>query len=318
MNNSKAVIISGATSMIGIACIQECLAQGMTVVALVRRGTNRIDRLPKHLNLEIIECDSDEYERVQLTPRNYVLFFHFAWRGTSRAERNDPELQIENVTQAIQAVRLAARMGCCRFVGAGSQAEYGLAHEPLRPDSRRDPVIAYGVAKDAAHQMCRIECLRANIEFCWARIFSVYGPYDSGGTLINTLIDHLERGEKPALSSCEQVWDYLYSADCGKAMLLIGQRGKNGAVYCVGSGQGHPLRYYVEIIARIYGVDIRSSIGRLTTRTQQTQFLQADIQTLHEDTGFVPQTDFECGIRKVIEWKRGKKNENDFRADSDL
>lgn len=304
--------------MIGAACVQECLAQGIPVVALVRRGTNRINRLPKHPDLEIVECNSDEYDHIQLPTKRYSIFFHFAWRGTSREERNDTLLQIKNVTQAIQAVKLAARVGCRRYVGAGSQAEYGLAHEPLGPDSRRNPVTAYGAAKDAAQQMCHVECLYDNIEFCWARIFSVYGPHDNGGTLIDTLIDCLERGERPKLSSCEQTWDYLYSVDCAKAMLLIGQKGKNGAAYCVGSGQGYPLRDYVEIIAKIYGVDIQSSFGLLKASTKQTQFLQADIRTLHEDTGFTPQTDFERGIRNVIEWKRGRKNENDFCADTNL
>ena len=78
------------------------------------------------------------------------------------------------------------------------------------------------------------------------------------------------------------------------------------------------MRDYVEIIAKIYGVDIQSSFGLLKASTKQTQFLQADIRTLHEDTGFTPQTDFERGIRNVIEWKRGRKNENDFCADTNL
>lgn len=230
-----------------------------------------------------------------------------AWRGTSRKDRNDPELQTKNVVQAICAVRLAARAGCRRFIGAGSQAEYGLANAPLGPDSRREPILAYGVAKDTAQKMCRIECTRFGIEFCWARIFSVYGPYNNEGTLVATLIDCLESGEQLELSSCEQIWDYLYSEDCGKAIYLIGQKGKNGAVYCVGSGQGHPLRYYVNIIADFYGADVQSSFGKLPASMQQTSFLQADIRTLQEDTGFSPKTSFEQGVQRVIAWKREQR-----------
>lgn len=37
------------------------------------------------------------------------------------------------------------------------------------------------------------------------------------------LLDYLE---KLALSSCEQIWDYLYSEDCGKAVYLLPKREK--------------------------------------------------------------------------------------------
>lgn len=48
-----------------------------------------------------------------------------------------------------------------------------------------------------------------------------------------------------------QRWDYLYSKDAGRAYYLIGEKGRNGAVYCVGSGQARPLKEYIEEMARL-------------------------------------------------------------------
>ena len=292
--------------MLGVACIEECLAAGIEVVALVRPGTKRLSRLPQDKRLAVVECKMDEYASVLLPNDKYDVLFHFAWSSTSHEDRVIPEKQICNITNSIEAVKLAARYRCQRFIGIGSQAEYGPANVPLGPNSPLRPVIAYGVAKNAAQMMCRIECERQGISFLWARVFSVYGPLDNKGTLVEALIDHLEKGETMPLSRCEQIWDYLYSSDCGRAILLIAKYGKDGAVYCVGSGIGRPLREYVNIIADQYGVDMTPCMGLIPYSPTQSMLLQADINTLHDDTGFVPKTEFVMGIKKIIDYKRGQ------------
>lgn len=304
MSALQSVIITGATSMVGAECAAACLKMGINVTALVRPYSSRLERLPQDPRLAIVECEMEQYENVHLPEKKYDVCYHFAWGATSHKARLLPDEQTKNVSYAISAVKMAARYGCRRFVGAGSQAEYGLAQGPLSPTSPCEPITAYGIAKDAARRMCQIECANSGLEFCWGRIFSVYGPYDNPDTLISSLLEHLETGQQMDLSKCEQIWDYLYSEDCGRAMALIGKLGKPGAIYCIGSGKGYPLKQYVEMIGNIYGTDLSLWMGRLPGELSQTQFLQADTRTLQSDTGFCPEIDFEQGIRKTIESKR--------------
>lgn len=49
------------------------------------------------------------------------------------------------------------------------------------------------------------------------------------------LLDYLE---KLALSSCEQIWDYLYSEDCGKAVYLLPKREKTEQCIAWGADKG--------------------------------------------------------------------------------
>lgn len=304
MSSSQSVIVTGATSMVGINCVVACLKMGMNVTALVRPSSSRIYRLPKDPRLVVVECEMEQYGDVQLPGKKYDVCYHFAWGATSHKARLLPAEQTKNVFYAISAVKMAAQHGCRRFVGAGSQAEYGLAHGPLGPASPCEPVSAYGVAKEAARRLCKIECDRNGLEFCWGRIFSVYGPYDNSETLISSLLEKLEKGQQMDLSGCEQIWDYLYSEDCGRAMAMIGTLGKPGAIYCVGSGKGYPLKRYVETIGTIYGTDLSHWMGRLSLGESQMQYLQADISTLQSDTGFFPEIDFEQGIRRTIRFMR--------------
>ena len=41
------VVVTGATSMIGVALIKECIKNSDQVLAIVRKGTKRLNRLPK-------------------------------------------------------------------------------------------------------------------------------------------------------------------------------------------------------------------------------------------------------------------------------
>ena len=293
-------VVSGATSMIGVACVESCLREGMEVLALVRPGSDKLNRLPDDARLRIAPCRLDALDGFSAGEQAFDLFFHLAWEGTSRRERVDPVCQQKNIQYALDAVRLAHRLGCKKFIGVGSQAEYGPSNDWLRPDSPVRPVMAYGAAKYAASVLCGIECQRLGMQFCWARIFSVYGPNDGEQTLIGALIRALLERRKMPLTACEQKWDYLYAADCGRALRLIGERGKDRSVYCVGSGKVRPLGEYVRTLRDAIDPTLPLGIGEAPYAEDQVMFLGADIRALTEDTGFVPQITFEEGIRRTI------------------
>ncbi len=296
----KRAIVSGATGMIGAACIESCLQAGYEVLALVRPESNKRNRLPEDGRLMIAPCRLDELDAFSNEAQRGDVFLHFAWEATARKDRADPLMQEKNIRYALDAVHLAHRLGCGKFIGAGSQAEYGPSDGWLNPDSPIHPVTAYGAAKYAAFARCKDECGRLGMEFCWARIFSVYGPYDSEDTLIGALIRTLLKRETISLTACEQQWDYLYAEDCGRALRLIAERGRDKAVYCIGSGNVRPLREYVQILRDSIDPELPLGFGRMPYAENQVMFLGADIQTLTADTGFLPRIPFETGIRRTI------------------
>ena len=122
----KNVIISGATGAIGTALTALCLSKGMKVLILTRPDSKRNERIPDDPLVTVIKCDFSNLDKLKNTTGiEWDCFFHFAWAGTSGPGRNDMTLQTENIRTALSAVSLAKRFGCKKFVGAGSQAEYG-------------------------------------------------------------------------------------------------------------------------------------------------------------------------------------------------
>lgn len=308
----KRVIVTGATGVIGIALVNYLLEKNIDVVAIVNPESRRVNRLPtndkllivrhsthklKTLTREVVETGSSEMKE-----SSFDAFFHLAWRGTIGPDRDNIDLQLSNVQDTLEAVRFASRCGCKTFIGAGSQAEYGQVSEKISSNTPVNPNMGYGVAKLCAGHMSRILCQQLEMRHIWVRILSIYGPYDSESTMIISSIRKMLQGECPRFSKGEQMWDYLYSEDAARAIYLVAEKGKNGAVYPIGSGETREISQYIEIMRKSVGDYAKIEIGALPYRENQTMYLCADIKALTKDTGFLPTITFEDGIHRTIEW----------------
>lgn len=301
-------VVTGPTGAVGLALCTALLAQGVSVAAVVRPGSPRAAALPNHPNLRVVPCALSALQTLpNLLPAPVDAFFHLGWAGTTGAGRQDMPAQIANISAAVSAARAAAALGCAVFVGVGSQAEYGPAAVPLRPDTPAAPQTGYGMAKLCAGQMTRAECRRLGLAHVWVRLLSVYGPHDGPGSVISIVIRQLLAGQCPALTAGEQRWDYLYAADAADALCRCALTGRDGAVYPLGSGSARLLRSYLQELRDAVDPALPLGFGQIAYPPGQPMLLQADLTALHRDTGFVPTTPFADGIRQTIDWVRKEK-----------
>lgn len=305
----KKIIITGSTSMLGIALINECIINNTNVIAVIKPNSKNIYRLPSSDLITIVECDLDKINELKkLGKDSYDGFYHFGWEATWRDVRYNPEIQNKNIGYTLNAVRVAKELGCEMFIGAGSQAEYGLVSDVISSDTPVNPLSAYGVAKYAAYKLSSILANDIGIKHVWTRIFSVYGPYDNDGTMISYCLKKLMSGEKPSFTKSEQLWDYLYCGDAARAFYLIGEKGVNQSVYCIGSGVTMPLYEYIMQIRDLVDKNILLGIGDLEYNKNQIMNLCADITSLKRDTEFIPIYSFEDGIKKTIEFLENERS----------
>lgn len=314
-------VITGATGMIGLALIQYLLSRNIEVTACVRPDSPRKKAILEHPLLHIAEIDLESLAEEESISKLLMLqertdridaFFHLGWEGTFGASRNDMYLQNRNIQYTLDAVKLANKLSCHVFVGAGSQAEYGRVNGiKLAADTPTFPENGYGIAKLAAGQMSRILCREYGIRHEWTRILSVYGPYDGKNTMVMSAVGQLIQRKRPSFSKGEQLWDYLYAQDAARALYLIAEQGKNERIYPIGGGQTKPLKEYIQIIRDSIDPSLDIGLGELPYNDRQVMYLCADIAELTEDTGFLPKIPFEEGIRETIAWyKRVNNNEN--------
>lgn len=298
----KRAIITGPTGAIGTALIEELRRAGCEVIALCRRGSPRIAALPKDEGVLVTECNVDELPSLMGRLPDCDAFYHLGWSGVYGDERRDLYRQAENVKYTLDAVRLAHSLKCKVFVGAGSQSEFGHVNGVLHPGLVCAPDNGYGAGKLAACFFSRILCDELGLRHVWSRILSVYGIRDGEYTMMMSSIRKMLRGECVDFTQGDQVWDFLYSKDAALAMRLVAERGKNGAVYVLGSGQTKTLREYMSIVRDMIDPALRLNWGAIPYYPNQVMHLEADISRLAEDTGFKPRYTFEEGMGELLEW----------------
>lgn len=308
----KRAVITGPTGAIGMALIEQLCREKTEVIAVVRPDSGRAAQIEENSLVHKVECDLKELSKLPFLLQERSLasadvFYHLAWEGTFGESRNDMRLQNANVRYALDAVAAAAQIGCSRFIGAGSQAEYGRREGKLDAQTPIFPENGYGIAKLCAGQMTRILCRQKGMEHIWTRILSIYGPYDGEHTMVTSVIDKLLSNEPAQCTKGEQQWDYLYSKDAAKAMYLLGEKGIDGKVYCIGSGMTAALRDYIDIIRQAVNPQADVLYGALPYQEGQVMYLCADIGELQKDTGFTPGYTFAEGIAETVCHRRRLK-----------
>lgn len=302
----KNVIITGATGAIGRALVDYLTMHKVNILLIIRPESKRIQGLEHYANVTMIECDLSNIASLQSKiTQQHDTFFHFAWAGTYGESRDDMYLQLENIRSTLAAVELAKACGCSTFLGAGSQAEYGRVEQiKIAPTTPTNPETGYGIAKLCAGHMSRQLCKEKGIRHIWTRILSIYGPYDAAYTMIMSGIRDMLNGTELQCTKGEQMWDYLYSKDAAKALFLAAEKGRDQAVYCIGSGQVRPLREYIEDMRNCINKTLPIGFGAVPYGKKQVMYLCADIAALCKDTGFVPEYSFKTGIEETVAWCR--------------
>lgn len=237
----KSAIVTGATGFIGIALTKELVQNGIHVYALCRKGSKRRSRVEGLPDVEIIDVDFADLSKIDSIQGD--VFYHVAWEGA----RNDFDEQYKNVGMAVDCVKLAARLGCRRFIGLGSQAEYGETKELITEETPLKPTTAYGACKVATYYLLTDLAKRLELEFVWARLFSVYGPNDNPNSLVPQLVEALEeKGEFTLETDGTHIWNYLHEEDVARALRLLGVIKKPCMVYNVAHSVSKPLKEYAE------------------------------------------------------------------------
>lgn len=306
------MVIIGATGIVGTALVKYMIEHNINVTVIIRTNSTRENHLPSNCFIKKVYCSLDNLCKLETDEIGTCdALYYLAWDGAAFS-RDDARLQLTNVKYLLDAVRLADKLGAI-FIGAGSQAEYGIYHEKRKPTDIPNPISAYGIAKMSAQKMGQIYAAQLDVPFIWTRIFSIYGPYDLEKTLIMSCIRALHSQKNIALTKCEQYWDYLYAEDAAEAYYKIGISGVPGKIYNICSGTTRKLEDYVRKIVEIYNRSYTTKgkllIGAKEYAQNQCMFQGGDISELKHDTGFSPNISFEEGIHRTLQWYCNKTYE---------
>ena len=135
-----------------------------------------------------------------------------------------------------------------------------------------------------------------------SRCSNNYGPYHFPEKLIPLMISRaLANQSLPVYGNGLNVRDWLYVEDHCRAIDLIIHNGKIGEVYNVG---GHNEKANIDIVKTILKVLGKSEdlVKFVADRKGHDMRYAIDPTKIYNELGWLPETKFEDGIKKTIDW----------------
>lgn len=299
----KRVIITGATGFLGSWVIRKFLAQGIEIYAVVRDGMSAAKKLPDNKRLHIICCEAEKYACLPqcITERGFNCFIHLAWDGSTGTDRGNYSLQLRNVAETVLAIETAGKLGCRRFLGAGTLAELDCIDYIPWEDSNPALVSCYATAKVTARFMGKAVCAAAGMEFVWAYLPNTYGEGNRTANFVNFAVLRMLRGERSSFTAGEQLYEFVYAEDTAAGIYAIAEKGKAGHAYYIG-GNPKPLKEYIHEIRDSVDPAIPLYLGEVPLQGSMQTGEVFDGSLLEKDTGFAVQIPFSNGIQKTVSW----------------
>lgn len=220
----------------------------------------------------------------------------------------NPGIFLETNILGTQVMMDACRKyGVERFHQVGTDEVYG--DLPLdRPDLffHEDTPIhtssPYSTSKASADLLTMAYHRTYGLPVTISRCSNNYGPYHFPEKLIPLMIANaLADKPLPVYGEGLNVRDWLYVEDHCKAIDLIIHNGRVGEVYNVGGHNEKKNIDIVKIICKELGKP-ESLITHVTDRKGHDMRYAIDPTKIHNELGWLPETKFEDGIKKTIQW----------------
>ena len=270
-------------------------------------------------NLKIFENESRfKFEKVDICDRKaiYSLFEKYTvdvvvnFAAESHVDRSieNPEIfLITNVIGTEVLLDAVNKYGVKRFHQVSTDEVYG--DLPLdRPDLQFEEhwnlktSSPYSASKASADLLCLAYCRTFGTPVTISRCSNNYGPYQFPEKLIPLMIEKAQRDEQlPVYGDGKNVRDWLYVEDHCSAVDAIVRKGKIGEIYNVG---GNNEKANIEIVKIILQAVEKSEslITYVKDRPGHDRRYAINSGKIQKELGWKPETDFDTGIRKTIEW----------------
>jgi UDP-glucose 4-epimerase len=303
------ILVTGGAGFIGSNVVDALVKDGHEVTVLDNLSTGKEENINpevKFYNVDLLDLESLELAFREFKPD---VVNHHAAQIDVRKSVEDPAFDAEiNIIGSINLFELSINYGVRRIIFSSTGgALYGeLEKLPATEDTPIEPLSPYGVSKYCVENYLNYFKRLYGIERVILRYANVYGPRqdplgEAGVVAIFT--GKILKGEKPVIyGDGTQTRDYIFVEDVVKANVLA-LEGKEG-IYNIGTGKETSVNELVEIFSKVLGREIKSEYA--PPRKGEVSRISLDADMAKKELSFVPKYSLPEGIRKTIEWYRGK------------
>jgi nucleoside-diphosphate-sugar epimerase len=308
-------LITGIGGFIGSSLARALLSRGEQVRGIDNFSTGKRENLADILpSIGFHEADILDLDAMHKACTGVDFVLHQAAIPSVPKSVLDPLASNRaNIDGTVNVLVAARDAKVKRVVYAASSSAYGDTptlpkHEAMKPD----PISPYAVAKLASEQYMISFYRCYGLETVSLRYFNVFGPRQDPTSpysgVLAKFITLMLRGEQPTIyGDGEQSRDFTYIDNVVHANLLACQTLPHqvaGKMFNVATGRRITLNETFKALQKLTGYS--GTCAYAAERGGDIKHSLADISKAEADFGYRVTVEFEEGLRRTVDWYRGK------------
>lgn len=300
------ILVTGSSGTIGTRLCERLLADGHDVVGADWEPC-KWNPAVEALRIDIDLRHADEYHKL---PTDAEMIIHLAANARVYELVENPDRAMDNFIDTFNILEFARKNGIRKMMFASSRETYGNIHLPAGQKYSEDK--AHFMTCESPYTASKIggEALFEAYKRCYGietiiwRFSNVYGMYDDSIRVVPLYFRQAKAGEPMKVFGKDKCLDFTYIDDCVQGVCLGIQKwdtAKNDT-YNLAYGEGSTILRLAELMKELLESSSPIEIG--TARTGEVTHYIADITKARTKLGYDPQTPFEDGVRKAVEWYR--------------
>ena len=303
------VFITGATGFAGSYLVNNLLAAGHAVTALLHPATSH-QRLPAAV--EAVEGDllDAAWLKTAVAQAQPDVIYHLAGQAYPAKSWQDPALTMAvNAGGTANVLQAAVEYGRPRVVVVTSAEIYGIIpvdEMPLTEANWPEPRHPYGISKWAASQLAAVYWQRYQLPVVEARPFNHIGPHQSLGFVVPDFASQLagiKLGQAPPImrvGNLQAQRDFTDVRDVAHAYQLLAEKGQPGQAYFICSGKAVSIQSLLNTLIEAAGVAVEIEYDPARIRPSDTPCLFGSYAKIAADTGWQPQIDLADSLADAL------------------
>lgn len=311
------ILVTGAAGFIGMHLSKKLLEEGHGVIGYdnlndyydVQLKKDRLKELSpfKSFSFEKGDLENNEALSRLFSNHNIEIVINLAAQAGVRHSIENPSLYIQsNIVGFSNLIEISKNYNVKHFLYASSSSVYGMNKSiPFSTTDNVDhPISMYAATKKANELIAHTYSHLFNMKTTGLRFFTVYGPFGRPDMAYYSFAKKIVDGETIQLfNNGDMMRDFTYIDDIVEGiyrLLTVTSNNDTYKLYNIGNHEPVRLLDFVMTLEKHLGLTAKKEF--LPMQPGDIKSTYANIDDLNNDTGFVPSTNLDQGLKRFVDW----------------
>ncbi len=308
------IIVTGSAGFIGYHLVKSLHSQGFRVLGIdninsyydVSLKKSRLDRLIKLKNFDFKQAnisDKNNLKKIfnEFKPNKVV---NLAAQAGVRYSIENPEAYVDsNLVGFVNMIELSKDFEVEGFIYASSSSVYGGNKKmPFSVDDRVDkPLALYGATKRANELIAHSYSNIFGLNTTGLRFFTVYGPWGRPDMAMLIFTKKIINDQPiPVFNNGDMKRDFTYIDDIIRGTVSAVEKNYKFEIFNLGNNKSEKLMDMIKLIEE--NLNKKAILNFQPIQAGDVIESFADIEYSKEKLNYLPTTDINEGIPKMIDW----------------